>query len=188
MGMPQATHFWTPAEVRALPDDGRRYEVVAGELLVTSAPSLPHQDAAGRLLRLLVDYVEPSGVGYASLSPADIEPEPGALVQPDVFVAPLVGGRRPRAWSEIRSLVLAVEIVSPTTARADRTVKRRLNQRTGAAEYWIVDLEARLVERWRPADERPEVLTDTLRWEPVPDARPLVIELPEFFRRVLDEA
>ena len=187
MGMPQMAHAWTPDEVRALPDDGRRYEVVAGELLVTPAPSLPHQEAVLRLSRLLSEYTERTSVGYAALSPADIEPEEGALVQPDVFVAPLRAGRRPRSWAEIDRLLLAVEVLSPSTARADRTVKRRLYQRTGVPEYWIVDLEARLVERWRPGDERPEILTDALQWEAGTGVEPLVIELPAFFTAVLGE-
>ena len=187
MGMPQATHFWTPDEVRALPEDGHRYEVVAGALLVTPAPSLPHQHAVGRLLRLLQDYVDETPVGYAAISPADIEPEAGALLQPDVFVAPLVAGRRPRAWSEIRSLLLAVEILSPSSARADRTVKRRLYQRAGVAEYWVVDLDARLVERWRPADDRPELLAETLDWRPQGSTRPFTLDLPRFFADVLDD-
>lgn len=185
MGMPQATEFWTPDRVRALPDDGRRYEVVAGELLVTPAPNLPHQEAVTRLVRLLADYTERSGVGYATLSPADLVPEPGSLVQPDVFVAPLIAGRRPRAWTDITRLLLAVEVLSPSTARADRTVKRQLFQRTGVPEYWIVDLDARLVERWRPGGERPEVLTDPLRWQPDPAVEPMVIDLPSFFTQVL---
>jgi Uma2 family endonuclease len=63
--MPQVDHVWTPDRVRALPDDGRRYEVVAGELLVTPAPSFRHQDAVFRLTRMLSDYVERTGVGYA---------------------------------------------------------------------------------------------------------------------------
>ena len=57
MGMPQTTHFWTPDEVRALPADGHRYEVVAGELLVTPAPSFSHQEATGRLLLALSAYL-----------------------------------------------------------------------------------------------------------------------------------
>jgi Uma2 family endonuclease len=187
MGMPQATRFWTSDEVRMLPEDGHRYEVVAGELLVTPAPSLPHQDAVVRLLRLLQDYLDETPVGYATFSPADIEPEPGALVQPDVFVAPLVVGRRPRAWKEIRSLLLAVEVLSPSSGRADRTVKRRLYQRAGVAEYWIVDLDARLIERWRPADERPELLTESLAWQPVETAEPLTLDLPPFFADVLGD-
>ena len=187
MGM-AATHFWTADEVRALPADGRRYEVVAGELLVTPAPSFDHQQAVGQLLRALADYCERSRAGHAALAPADLTPEPDALVQPDVFVVGLVAGRRPRDWSDVERLVLAVEVLSPSTARADRTVKRRLYQRAGVPEYWIVDLEARLVERWRPSDERPEVLTDTLTWRPDPAVPPLTIELPEFFRQVLLES
>ncbi len=131
MGMPQAIRYWTPDEVRALPDDGRRYEVVAGELLVTPAPSFPHQEAVKRVLLALDDYVQRTGVGHAAISPADLTPEPGALVQPDVFVVALVAGRRPRDWSDVERLVLAVEVLSPSTARADRTVKRRLFQRAG---------------------------------------------------------
>ena len=186
MGMPQATDSWTPDRVRALPDDGRRYEVVAGELLVTPAPSFSHQEAVARLLRSLTDYVEHTHVGHAAISPADLTPEPGALVQPDVFVVALVAGRRPRDWRDIEHLLLAVEILSPTTARADRTVKRRLYQRAGVPEYWIVDLEARLVERWRPGDDRPEVLTDSLHWQPDPSVEPLRVDLPAFFTQVLE--
>ena len=110
-------------------------------------------------------------------------------MQPDVFVVPLVSGRRPKDWRDIERLVLAVEVLSASTARADRSVKRRLYQRTRVPEYWIVDLEARLVERWRPADERPEVLTDSLSWAPsAAGTESLTIDLPEFFTKVLGEA
>ena len=77
-----------------------------------------------------------------------------------------------------------MEVVSPSTARADRTVKRLLFQRAGVPEYWIVDLDARLVERWRPGDDRPEVLTELLRWHPDPAAAPLEIDMPQFFATV----
>ena len=187
MGMPGIAHVWTPDEIRALPDDGRRYEVVRGELLVTPSPTFPHQDAVGRMFLLLRDYTDRSGTGYALMSPADIEPEVGALVQPDVFVGPLSQGRRPRSWVDFSHLLLAVEVLSPSTARADRTVKRRLFQRSGVPEYWIVDLEAGLVERWRPADDRPEVLTDALRWQPDPTIDPMEIDLSAFFRQVQGE-
>ena len=65
MGMPQAAQRWTPAMVRALPEDGNRYEVVAGELFVTPAPSFDHQQAVARLLLRLVPYVDAHGLGYA---------------------------------------------------------------------------------------------------------------------------
>ena len=80
-----------------------------------------------------------------------------------------------------------MEVLSPSTARADRQVKRRRYQRHGVPEYWIVDLDARLVERWRPADERPEILAERLEWRAVPEAPPLEIDLGEYFSEVLDE-
>jgi Uma2 family endonuclease len=187
MGMPQATQEWTAAMVRALPDDGNRYECVDGELFVTPAPRLLHQRAILALVELLNDHVRRHRLGELLFSPADIEFDPKTLVQPDLFVAPLIAGRRPRSWPEVKDLLLAVEVLSPSTARADRQVKRRKYQRQGVPEYWIVDLDARLVERWRPGDERPEVVTERLAWRPDPKAPELVIELGAFFRGVLDE-
>ena len=121
------------------------------------------------------------------MSPADIEFDPHTLMQPDVFVVPSVEGRRPRTWSDISQLLLAVEVLSPSTARADRTVKRRRYQRAGVPEYWIVDLDARLIERWRSGDERPELVTDELRWEVREGVAPLAIDLAAYFGVVLNE-
>ena len=187
MGMPQTAQRWTADMVRALPDDGKRYEVIAGELFVTPAPSFDHQGAVDRLLLRLMPYTDAHDLGYARTSPADIEFDRETLVQPDLLVAPRVEGRRPRKWADIKHLLLAVEVLSPCTARADRTVKRRLFQRVGVAEYWIVDLEARLVERWRPRDDRPEVLTETLEWRPDPNAPALEINLPTLFEEILED-
>ena len=60
-------------------------------------------------------------------------------------------------------------------------MKRRLYQREGVPEYWIVDVDARLVERWRPGDERPEILTTRLTWRPDPAAPALEIDLEPYF-------
>ncbi len=187
MGMPETVQLWTAEMVRALPEDGKRYEVIAGELFVTPAPSYDHQEAVVRLWARLDPYVKVHLVGRATVSPADIEFDEYTLVQPDVFVVPLVGGRRPRRWSDIETLVLAVEVLSPSTARADRTVKRRLFQRVRIPEYWIVDVEARLVERWRPDDERPEIVTERLVWLPDASVPPLEIDLAAYFGEVFDE-
>jgi Uma2 family endonuclease len=80
-----------------------------------------------------------------------------------------------------------IEVLSPTTARADRHVKRRLYQRERVPEYWIVDVDARLVERWRPEDQRPEILAEQLAWQPEPSQPPLVIDLAGYFREVLGQ-
>jgi Uma2 family endonuclease len=187
MGMPDTLERWTAAQVRELPDDGNRYEVVDGELLVTPAPRFDHQDAVARLWRLLDDYLQVVRIGHATISPADVELDPHTLVQPDVFVVKLVDGRRPKNWADLRGLVLAVEVLSPSSARADRTVKRRRYQREGIAEYWVVDVDARVVERWRPGDARPEMLSDELVWWPEPEQDPLRINLAAYFARVLGE-
>ena len=101
-----------------------------------------------------------------------------------MFVAPLLAGKRPSEWKEIKSLVLAIEVLSPSTARADRRVKLRLYQRQHVREYWIVDVDARLIERWRADDERPEIVTERLEWQPDPAHPLLAISLAAYFRDV----
>ena len=187
MGMPQQATRWTAAMVRALPDDGNRYEVVDGELLVTPAPVELHQRAVVALVRLLADYADAQRFGEALASPADLELDPEGLVQPDVFVQGLVGGHLSRGWNTGAPLLLVVEVVSPSTARADRTTKRCRYQRAGIPEYWVVDFDARVIERWRPADERPEVLGEAITWQPHGAAQALTMDLAGLFARVHGE-
>lgn len=73
------------------------------------------------------------------------------------------------------------EVLSPGTARADRQVKRRLYQDEGVAEYWTVDADARLVERWRPTDTRPALCDGSLTWTPREDVPPLTLDLGSVF-------
>ncbi len=180
MGMPQTAEGWTAERIRALPDDGLRHEVVDGEHLVSPSPRIQHQRAVGWLQDVLRRYVAAGNLGECLSSPADVELDPRTLVQPDVFVT---ARRRARDWTEILPLRLAIEILSPSTARADRIVKRRRFQRAGV-EYWIVDLDARLVERWHPGDERPEVAAERLEWQPGPAMPALTLDLVALFREV----
>lgn len=184
MYMPATTQRWTAEAVRALPDDSNRYELIDGELLVTPAPRAPHQRAVGELYFRLRQYLDIERVGEVLSSPADIELEPESIVQPDIFVTPFVDGRPAPNWPDMKTLLLACEVLSPTTARYDRVTKRRFFSRTGVAEYWVVDLDARIVERSRPSDERFEVITDTLIWHPTGAATPFVLELPSFFAAI----
>ena len=171
---------------RALPDDRKRYEVIDGELLVTPAPSLPHQRAVGGLLVRLSAYLRSQPWAVVLMSPADISFHEDMLVQPDLFVVPIGPDRRlPRHWSDVRALLLAIEVLSPSTARADRQAKRRLYQREGVGEYWVVDPDALVVERWRPEDDRPEIVIGTLTWHPEPSTAPFELDLPAFFDHVL---
>jgi Uma2 family endonuclease len=187
MGMPARETMWTAEMARALPDDGKRYEVLDGELFVTPAPSGDHQFALKALYNRLEPYVQAHAIGVLLWSPADIEFSPYRLVQPDLFVAPFVDGRRPRKWRDIHSLVLAIEALSPTTAHADRHRKRRIYMEEAVEEYWIVDSDARLIERWRKGDARPEMLAESLEWQPRPDIPRFSLDVAGFFAEVLDE-
>ena len=191
MVMPITRH-WTTAEVRELTREDRpwpRYELIAGELLVTPAPRGPHQTAAWEICKLLDAHVSVQPLGVAMLSPADLELKSGTIVQPDVFVVPKgTGGdigRMPE-WSDIHALLLAVEVLSPGSDGYDRTVKRDFYLTNHVDEYWIVDLEARAVERWLPTAEQPEILTQRLVWTPR-GGDPLDIDLVALFERIFEK-
>lgn len=185
MVMPATDTEWTANRALALPSDGQRYEVLDGALFVTPAPSWMHQSAIETLYPPLRAYVTANGLGWAKLSPADIVFSSRRLLQPDLFVVPSRPEGEPRSWREVHELSLAVEVLSPSTARADRHRKRLIYQDQGVPEYWIVDCDARLVERWRPEDTRAQVITETLVWQPRRDAAVFTLELPAFFAEVV---
>ena len=182
MGMPANETYWTLEKVRALPDDGNRYEVLDGTLLVSPAPSLRHQIAVGLLYEILAKYTRKHGIGRTIMSPADIELSPSRMVQPDIFVIP--AEIHATTWQEITTLLLTVEVISPSTARWDRFDKRTRYQEKQVPEYWVVDLDARSFERWKPGDDRAELLDRELLWHPVVTAPPLTIDLVKYFAEV----
>jgi Uma2 family endonuclease len=182
--MPSSFPFHTAETVRALIDESHpspRYETVYGELLVTPSPGLWHQELVGRLYRALGDYLRREPVGHVLASPADISwGRPDVLVQPDVFVVPIAEARTLK-WSGITRLVLAVEVLSPSSKRADRFTKRKLYQDRGTETYWMVDPEERLIEAWAPDAVFPRIEHETLRWRPAGAVTELVLTLDTLF-------
>jgi Uma2 family endonuclease len=171
---------YTAAEVLAFPADGNRYEVVHGELLVTSAPRAVHQAVVGELFARIHNYLVALGrPARAFAGPADITWDEETTVQPDILVVP--PHEVTADWRSYRTLLLAVEVLSPSSARGDRVVKRRLYQEQRVGVYWIVDADKRLVEVWRPDDEVAEIVTDVLRWQVTPEAPFLEIALGDVF-------
>ena len=181
MGMPETRERWTAAQARELPDDGKRYEVVVGELLVTPAPTYDHQRAVGEVYWILRRYVESIGGMDVVLSPADIELDPRTLVQPDVFVVP-IDDARTGDWRRMQTLLLVAEVLSPGSARADRFTKRRRYQEAGVPLYWVVDGDDRSVEVWTPSAAFPDVERVRVTWHPAGAARPFSLDLSELFR------
>jgi Uma2 family endonuclease len=172
-------HAWTRTELDWFPDDGNRYEVLDGSLLVTPLPAGIHQRVAVNLSSALQSYVRARNIGFVVA--------PGAVVrgvnelQPDVVVIldPTVPIDAPAADFPEPSLV--VEILSPSTRSRDLGRKRMTYLAWGIPEYWIVDTDQRqvtVVQNGR-ADE---TVTDTLRWQPLSDVPALVLEIPALFR------
>lgn len=165
MGM-AAPIYYTGDMVRALPDDGKRYEVVRGELLVTPAPRPWHQIVLKRLYFALEEYLRREPVGELLFSPADISwGDDDVLVQPDLFVVPR-HELRGLEWTSLRTLLLVVEVLSPGSQRGDRFTKRVEYQRRGVPLYWIVDGDEQLVEVWTPGTVLPMIEREALRWFP----------------------
>ncbi len=164
MVMRSSARRWTREEIMALPDDGRRYELIDGELVVTPAPGAPHQSVLVALVRRLLPYLSDSRSGTLLWSPADLSFEANEILQPDLFVLPRPSEGVVRDWRQVTSLLVAIEVLSPSTARHDRGLKQ---------------------ERWRPDDTRPDVLDETLAWSPAPGVPPLLVNLPELFTEAL---
>jgi Uma2 family endonuclease len=180
MGMPDTARRYTVDEVLAFPDDGNRYELVDGELFVTPAPAQGHEIVLVRLAFCVEQHLRSfPGVALMFVSRGDVIWAPGEYVQPDLFVVP--SGEVTGDWRDCQTLLLAAEIVSPSSARADRVRKRLLYQRRGVATYWVVDPDAKVVEVWRPRQDRPEIVTEALRWRVVPEARELVVDVSSLF-------
>ena len=188
MGMPNLARRWTREEVLALPDDGNRYELIDGELLVSPSPRLVHQAALTALFLRIDPYVRRHRLGFTLWSPADLEFGRGYVAQPDLFVVPPHQGRRPLDWPECGIPVFIAEVLSPSTGRGDRKVKRPAYQRAGVGEYWIVDPDSRTIERWQPQDARPEMCLVRAVWRPEPDLEPFELQLSEYFAEVWGES
>ena len=132
-------------------DDGRRYELVRGMLLVTASSTPRHQRISSRLARRLDDYFERRGLGELFHAPIDL-----ILTDEDVFVPDLLIVGDPSHVTE-RGIegppLLVVEILSPSTEGRDRGIKAQRYAELGVAHYWIVDPGTTRVECFRLAGE-----------------------------------
>jgi Uma2 family endonuclease len=160
-----ATLRWTSRDLEALPDDGKRYEIVDGELYISRQPHWYHQAVCGQLYALLRAWSKQTGAGRANLAP-------GVIFADDEDVAPdVIWISSERLATALRSdgklhaaPELVVEVLSPggLNERRDREAKLKLYSRRSVAEYWIVDWRARSLEIYRRGAVALE-LTATLR-------------------------
>jgi Uma2 family endonuclease len=130
----------TYADFLLFPDDGKRHELIDGEHYVTPCPNLRHQRLLGRLFFAFAEQLraDPS-LGEVCLSPFDVVFSQWDVVEPDLlFVA---GDQQPILTEKniVGAPALVVEIFSPSTRKRDQQIKRRLFERSGVREYWMVD-------------------------------------------------
>jgi Uma2 family endonuclease len=186
-----AKHVWTIGEVEQLIDERPgytpRYELVDGELLVTPAPTFRHQRILAELFVLVREYVKRHRLGEAVFSPSTVTLTSSTRFEPDLYVVPANSGRMPQSSAPVTRLMLAAEVLSPSSARHDRFTKRRFFQAHGVPEYWVVDGEACAFEVWRPGDDRAALIDDRLLWHPPEAPEAFELDVRAFFTAVTDE-
>lgn len=142
-------HPWTVADLELLPDDGLRYELVDGTLLVSAAPSRQHQRVLGNLYVLLREACPPDVEVF--FAPTDYQPTSTRSLQPDLLVVT-------RADLGLKAvtmpLALAVEVLSPSSRSIDLVLKRELYEQAGVQSYWVVDPDELTLRAWVLQDGR----------------------------------
>ena len=146
MHIPEGKIILTYEDYVLLPNDGKRYEILEGELTVTPAPSTKHQTASVNLLVLLSQYIKERDLGKLFHAPIDLILESTSVLQPDLL---FVSKARQRIITEKAiegAPDLVIEILSPGTSRTDRVTKAQIYARYSVPAYWIVDPEQEVIE------------------------------------------
>ena len=131
-------------------DDGKRHELIEGEHYVTPSPNIRHQQISGDLFALIWTCLEAHPLGRIFHAPLDVVFTEFDVVEPDLLyvsndrAAEVVTSQHVRGTPNI-----VIEIASPATRKRDETIKRRLYERAGVSEYWIVDPETDVVRVYR---------------------------------------
>jgi Uma2 family endonuclease len=132
------------------PDDGMRHELIDGEHYVTPSPNTRHQRISGRLHLLIGNWLETHPVGELFFAPFDVVFSRFDVVEPDLLYlskARAAGVLTSKHVAGVPELV--IEIGSPGTRKRDQTLKRRLYERMGVAEYWVVDPDLDAIRVYR---------------------------------------
>jgi Uma2 family endonuclease len=126
----------TYEDLQSVPDDGRRYELIDGTLVVTPAPGAPHQVVVAALCRILF-AARPKGIAVLP-APLDFVPNPTTVLQPDVVVIDADQALEPRLT---RTPLLVVEVLSPSSRSQDLGSKLLAYAKAGVPAYWVIDPE-----------------------------------------------
>jgi len=155
------------SDYAAIPDDGRRHEIIDGEHYVNPAPDLYHQAVSKRLQYQLYTRIELAGLGTLYDAPCDVQLSDHDIVQPDLLV---VLRARTHIFTPIKVKGipdLLVEILSPSSVGYDRRTKKLLYERCGVPEYWIIDPWEHKLEQsvLRQGKYESQILSDSVQPE-----------------------
>ena len=143
---------FTHADLLTFPEDGKRREIIDGDMFVTPAPESPHQNIIWNLTGLFWDYLKEHPIGKVMISPMDVIFSDFDVLEPDLIF--ILNERTDIIQDWVRgSPDLVIETLSATTAARDRGVKLRAYGRFGVKEYWIVDPDESTVELYRHTPE-----------------------------------
>lgn len=168
-------------DLSQMPDDGKRYEIIGGELFVAPSPIKKHQKLAMRLADLLYDQ-QLAGHGEAYFAPVDVRLSPHDIVQPDLLFI-----LRDRLDIYLPNGVvegppdIVVEILSPSTRGIDQIRKAALYARGGVREYWIADPDAPFLTVYSLRDGVYEAVSHQDRMQPSLVLQDLAIDLDALF-------
>jgi len=143
-GPPQGS--WTYDDYAALPDDGQRYEIVNGVLVMAPAPSPEHQDIVLEIASYLRIHIKLAGLGRVFTAPIDVDLGQKNVFRPDVVVVLNAHLDRIAAKKILGAPDLVVEVVAPGSGVMDRIAKYAVYARAGIPEYWIVKPDSQTVE------------------------------------------
>ena len=137
------------------PEDGKRHELIDGEHYVTPAPIRKHQAVVGNLHGLIWSYLQQRPIGRVFTAPFDVILSEFDVVEPDLLYISREHSQEIETSPWVRGAPdLVVEIGSPSTRKRDETIKRRLYERFGVVEYWVVDPEIDAVKVFRRTNDR----------------------------------
>jgi Uma2 family endonuclease len=183
MAMPIAVPRYTLEDLESFPDDGNRYELLDGLLLVTPAPLPAHELVVQRLRDELITYL---GKRARVFCHAAVQLRPRTSLEPDILVLP-ASVRMRRVWADITGWWLAVEVSGRGSRIYDRDFKHTAYPRLGVQEAWRADLADRCIYVTGGAGGPVTRHDERVSWHPPGFADPLTISVTEIFQEIEDD-
>jgi Uma2 family endonuclease len=178
MAMAITIPHYTVDDLERFPNDGNRYELLDGVLLVTPAPTTAHQAIANRIQSRLTAAIQWTGAGHV-VGPGVLVRVPNTQLQPDILVFPATY-EPDTDWRRIAAHWIAVEVLSRSSKIYDREFKKDAYFALGVQQVWLVDRWTKTVEVWRSPTSK-KIARDTLRWRAPGGDVSTTLDLAEVF-------